>query len=241
MKNNIIFDLLFPKHITCNVCSKDIFEEGSNGICSECQKTLPKIVGQVCFKCGIPIHSIDRYCDFCKKSKPYEMARSCYEYKGKIVTLIHNLKFNNAQYLAEDFSKDLCKLYKTEKYSCDIVIPVPMTQARLKSRGYNQAGLLANGLSKLINLPYDENNLLKIKDTKSQVGLDFSERKNNLIDAFKTKDKKFFKGKKVLLVDDIFTTGATIECCARALKKGGASQVFAITVAHTMKDFDKKD
>ncbi len=169
------------------------------------------------------------------------MARSCYEYKGKIVTLIHNLKFNNAQYLAEDFSKDLCKLYKTEKYSCDIVIPVPMTQARLKSRGYNQAGLLANGLSKLINLPYDENNLLKIKDTKSQVGLDFSERKNNLIDAFKTKDKKFFKGKRVLLVDDIFTTGATIECCARALKKGGASQVFVITVAHTMKDFDKKD
>ncbi len=241
MKNNIILDLLYPKHITCNVCSKDIFEEDGNGICSECQKTLPKIVGQVCFRCGTPIHSIDRYCDLCKKAKPYEMARSCYEYRGKIVTLIHNLKFHNAQYLAEDFAKDLCELYKNKKYDCDIIVPVPMTAQRLKSRGYNQAGLLANELAKLINLSIDENNLLKIKDTKSQVGLDFRERKDNLIDAFKTKDRKFFKGKKVLIVDDIFTTGATIECCARALKKGGASQVFAITIAHTIKDFDKKD
>lgn len=241
MKNNIILDLLYPKHITCNICSNDIFEKENNGICSECQKTLPKIVGQVCFRCGIPIHSIDRYCDLCKKSKPYEMARSCYEYKDNIVTLIHNFKFHNARYLAEDFAKDLCNLYKEKKYDCDIIVPVPMTESRLKSRGYNQAGLLANELAKLLNLPVDEQNLLKVKDTKSQVGLDFSERKNNLLDAFKTKDKKFFKGKKVLIVDDIFTTGATIECCAKALKKGLASEVFAITIAHTVKGFDKKD
>lgn len=241
MKSNIIFDLIYPKHITCNICSKDIFDDNANGICADCRKTLPKIIGQVCFRCGVPIYSIDRYCDMCKKSKPYEEARSCYKYRDKIVTLIHNFKFHNAKHLAEDFAKDLCELYKKEKYNCDIIVPVPMTQSRLNLRGYNQSGLLANELGKLLNLPVDEQNLLKVKDTKSQVGLDFSERKNNLTDAFKTKDKKFFKGKKVLIVDDIFTTGATIECCAKALKKGLASQVFAITIAHTIKENDKKD
>lgn len=233
MKDNILLNLVYPKNITCAICSNDIFDDADNGICPNCRKSLPQILGQVCFRCGNPIHSIDRYCDMCKKPKPYLMARACFEYSGKIVTLIHNLKFHNAKYLSEIFAKNLCELYKREKYNCDIIVAVPMTKKSVKYRGYNQAELLAIELGKLLNLSVDVTHLVKIKETKQQVGLDFVERRNNLQNAFFVTDKTFFCGKNVLIVDDVFTTGATIESCSIALNKAGAKGVFALTCAHT--------
>ncbi len=238
MKENIIYDLLYPQNITCICCNEDVFSDDKRCICPKCDKTLPKIEGKICFRCGQIVKTIDKYCDMCKKPKPYYMARACFEYTGKIIALIRNLKFHNAQYLAENLAACLFETYKKEKFKCDIIVPVPMREERLKKRGYNQAGLLAYHLGKMLNVPVEEKHLYKARETLNQVGLDYKTRRNNLTDAFKTTDKTFFKGKDVLIVDDVFTTGATIESCASALKKGKARKIYAITVAHTKPKLD---
>lgn len=240
MKNNILLDLLYPKNITCICCGEDYFVSDEKCICPICLTKIHKIEGKICLRCGQEINTIDKYCDLCKQPKPYDVARACFVYEDKIVAIIRNLKFHNRKYLAKNIAYWLFELYKKENFDCDIIVPVPMTNERLKKRGYNHSTLIAKHLGELLNIPVDEQNLCKIKETKTQVGLGYKLRRKNLQGSFKTKDRTFFKDKKVLIIDDVFTTGATIECCATALKKGKAKSVFALTFAHTSYHFDEK-
>lgn len=236
MQRNILVELLYPKDITCICCGEDYFANDKKCICPNCLGKIQKIEGKICSRCGQMINTVDKYCDMCKKPKLYEKARACFVYKDKIIAVIRNLKFHNCKYLAENIAMWLFELYQKENFNCDIIVPVPMTDIRLKKRGYNHTIAIARQLGKLLNIPVDEQNLCKIKETKTQVGLGYKLRKENLQGSFKTKDRTFFKGKNVLIVDDVFTTGATIECCSLALKKGRAKSVFALTFAHTSLD-----
>ena len=110
-----------------------------------------------------------------------------------------------------------------------MVLPVPLSEARQKKRGYNQTALMAFPISQYFNLPYQPYSLRRIRDTRSQVGLTGTERRENLRDAFRA-EETLVKRKIVVLVDDVFTTGSTLNACALALKKGGASQVYGITL-----------
>ena len=229
-----ILDFIFPQNITCNICGDDIFDDDEHSICKNCTKKLPFITGKVCKRCGIPIYSMADFCDRCQnKTQYYVKARAVFYYKNEVAGLIRRLKFKNGKFLAENLGTYLADLYKKENFDCDIITFVPMHENSLKKRGFNQAELLAKRLSQLIDVPCDEL-LIKYVDTKHQVDLNFKQRQENLKDAFKIINKQKVKGKKVLVVDDVFTTGSTINNCSKVLLNYGAKQVFALTIAHTI-------
>jgi ComF family protein len=123
----------------------------------------------------------------------------------------------------------LRELYRQENWNMDLVVPVPLSRNRSRQRGYNQAGLIASALARLLDLPYYNNVLQRIRETKSQVGLNASDRKRNVRGAFQA-DKTIVYGKAILLVDDLFTTGATLSACAASLLENGATEVCGLTV-----------
>jgi len=128
----------------------------------------------------------------------------------------------------------MAQTFKQHNIKCDLIIPVPLCEKRAKERGYNQAELLAHVVSKKVNLEMNNKILLRIKQTPTQVNLSHYERNQNMIDAFKVNNKKVIKGKTILLIDDVYTTGATIQECAKTLIIAGAKKVYALTAAHTI-------
>ena len=124
-------------------------------------------------------------------------------------------------------------IIESDLENVDIVVPVPLYLDREKNRGYNQAELLAKYISKKLNLRLDTKNLKRIRHTKEQNQLNRSQRKNNITGVFNLKEKNIFMQKKILLIDDIYTTGATIDECSKILLENGAGEIFAATLAVT--------
>jgi ComF family protein len=122
----------------------------------------------------------------------------------------------------------------TEAYPIDVMVPVPLHIRRLRERGFNQALLLIRELSKRMGIPYEERVLKKIKDTPVQIALKKRERRKNLTGAFQVRDQEAIRGKAIVLVDDVYTTGATVNECSHALLKAGAKQVAVLTVARAL-------
>jgi len=227
-----ITELLFPKHYTCVLCGDEVFNKYS--MCEHCLKSLKYLIGRVCLHCCDVMAGQGDYCKRCKgKIFYYDRAIAPFIYDGEIVKLIHGLKYNNKKYLAESLSIFMADKFNSEKLHADIVIPVPLCTKRLKQRGYNQSELLTNQISKILKIPSNNNVLIRVKETPTQTGLDFLERQKNLTGAFKVKNKKVIKDKSLLLIDDVFTTGATVTECAKMLKQAGAGCVYVLTIAHT--------
>lgn len=227
-------ELIFPSNFKCIFCGKELDTKVSTCTCENCVKKLPFLTGHKCRKCGDKIDSMAEYCIICKDTKRhFDVAYSPFIYKNQISASIIKFKFENAKYLFKPLSTYLAKCYYENNIVADIVVGVPMTEEKQKQRGYNQANELAKNLAKFVNLPYDELTLKKIKNTDRQVDLEFEQRSKNVCDAFWVTDRKTFKGKDVLLVDDVLTTGATCDECAKALKKGGAKKVIVLTLART--------
>jgi len=132
--------------------------------------------------------------------------------------------------LGEVLSKPMIDLLKQLKWKVDLVTPVPISRERQDARGYNQAALLAYPLSLSCGLPYCADVLKKVRDARSQVGLDYSQRYDNVDQVFQANGKKL-PGKSVLVVDDIITSGATLNACSAALLAGGAKEVYGLTLA----------
>lgn len=232
-----LFDLaintLYPDNFTCNFCHAEIFDDNGLTTCKECDMSLPKINGNICHRCGDLILDIATYCEICKfEQKAFEMNRSVFLYDGDIKNAIRSFKFDNAKYWHKSFAHYLAKAYKQYDYNCDIICYVPMYKDRQISRGYNQSELLATELGHILKIDVSHENLVKCKDTKNQVDLNFKQRRENLSGAFKVLDKSKFKGKNILLVDDVYTTGSTLNNCSMVLKKAGAKNVYCLTIAH---------
>ena len=231
-----IFDFLYPKNYTCVVCGDDVFNN-KYYVCKYCLKTLPFLTGKLCKHCSDPMVGGGDYCKRCKAGLHYyDRAISPFVYKDTIAMLIQDFKYNNKKYLAKTLASFMSEKFKTEKLYVDIIVPVPLCEKRLKLRGFNQSALLANEISYTLNVPAYENAVVRVKETLQQTKLNIMERQSNLKDAFVVKKKKMVKGKSVLLIDDVYTTGATSTECARMLKLAGASAVYVLTVAHTVKD-----
>jgi ComF family protein len=126
----------------------------------------------------------------------------------------------------------LAELYRSVRWETALIVPVPLATGRLKSRGYNQVHLITNALGNALRVPQSENALTRVRDTPSQVGLEPFERRRNVVGAFRA-SSDHVSGKKVLVVDDLFTTGATLAACAAALKQAGAASVLGLTVGRT--------
>ncbi|HCY19026.1 MAG TPA: amidophosphoribosyltransferase [Deltaproteobacteria bacterium] len=175
----------------------------------------------------------DHLCGTCiKKRRPFSIARSIGIYEGVLLEAVQRLKYNGKTSLARPLAKLMTKEFSMNNYN--LIVPVPLHKTRLKERGFNQSLLLARELSKLYNLPIDYLNLRKIRATDPQVNLKGKERIENMKGAFAVKNGAGFKNKKILLIDDVYTTGATVTECSKVLKKAGAKTIDVLTLARVV-------
>lgn len=231
MKN--IINFIYPKGMSCVNCSSEIFDDPTL-ICDYCKKSLPYLSGKLCLHCSNIITGSGKYCLHCKGKKfDCDKIISPFIYDGIIKKFIVGLKFNNKKYYAQSLAYYMAMTFLKENFPCDIITCVPICNKRLKQRGYNQAELLASEFAKIVNIDFDPAVLKRVKETPTQIFLNYSDRQKNLIDAFKV-DKKIVKDKNVVIIDDVYTTGATITECSKALKKAGAKTVYAVTACHTI-------
>lgn len=226
--------LLFPNGYKCLVCGKEIDSDKKLSLCDKCLNKLPKINGSVCFKCGEPVTVDSKYCVHCKKELPeFTKCFAPYIFDGDVISLIHGLKYNGKIYYARTLSNLMLQSVLEQNIDVDVVIPVPLNLRREGERGFNQSELLTVAFSEA-GYKVDLAVVTRSKNTATQTHLTKKERKQNVEDAFVVTNKSKVKGKNVLLVDDVFTTGATINAIAKVLKLAGAKNVYGVTFAHTI-------
>jgi ComF family protein len=213
--------------------------------CDDCRLQLRVLQGPLCTVCGKPFDPLAfaTLCAECRPSrnnKPPEFPalRSCFAFDGPSREAIHRYKYQGqsslvhllAQELADFWARDCNGTLQTSH--CDLMTPVPLHWWRAYRRGYNQSELLANQLSLKMDVP-SKVLLRRVKPTRPQVELDRGQRAENVKNAFQIEatHAELIKAKTILLIDDVCTTGATLRECAKALKKGGAAAVYALTVA----------
>ncbi len=208
-----IINLIFPK--VCGICDK---------ICKY----------DICNHCNKKINNIKRNKKHIYLAKNFDTHMYIFDYKDLIRNKIIRYKFQDKGYLYKTFSKIIVNDKKIcgflENY--DIIIPVPISKKRKQTRGYNQTELIAKSITKSIHkLEYSSDILLKIKETIPQSKLDSKKRKQNILDAYKIKDITKVKNKKILLFDDIYTTGNTVNECSKILKQSGTKEIGVLTLA----------
>lgn len=200
-------------------------------LCIKCQESIRFITGKVCQICGMPLEGKDEVCSACQKTPPpYEVMRSLCRYEGVIRDCVHDLKYRNNQSLGELFSTRMVDLIRREGWQADIVVPVPLSSDREAERGYNQSALLARPIALKLGWRYQPICLTRTRITKSQVSLSIEERKHNVEGAFHA-ITDLVRGRRILLIDDVTTTGSTINECTKALKQAGAVKVYCITLS----------
>jgi ComF family protein len=238
MKNwfKIFIDTLLPPR--CLLCGKVIHHDDS--LCSECFKNITFITHPYCQYCGSPLPEDifnEACCVHClKKKPPFRMCRSAVIYDDYSKHLVLDFKFadhtENKNLLARWLLLAGEDIFHN---GVDVIIPVPLHFRRLFKRKYNQSAMLAAELSMLSHIPAEFTALKKIRHTTPQVHCNGKQRLKNIKDAFEVTALDKVKGKRILLIDDVYTTGATLRECARVLKKAGAKSVDAITVARVYK------
>lgn len=190
--------------------------------------------------CGQPlpfaVEGVER-CGVCEKtSPPFRAARSVFMYDAQTRPLLMRLKHRKDLSLVPLLETLLYRAYTCLPERVDLVVPIPLHWRRLWSRGFNQSAVLAQALATRLELPYDPLCIKRVRATPSQGGLSAEERRQNMRGAFSMCESRCdtVKGKKVLLVDDVYTTGATLSSCAKTLQKAGADSVCALTIARAL-------
>jgi ComF family protein len=217
-------DFLFPQW--CVGC----WQEG-DFICASCQYSLSEISPPLCPKCGRP-QPDGALCSNCVSwQAEIDGIRSPFKFDGVMRQAIHQLKYQNLRAIAAPLANLLRDYLATNPVPGDVLVPMPLHQKRLRERGYNQSHLLARALGKLTNLSVVDNCLLRQKYAHPQArSSNVEERRSNVIDAFNCRDQRL-KGTQVILIDDVATSGATLDAAAAALKKAGAASVWGLVMA----------
>ena len=220
----IALNLLFPQW--CVGCGKE-----GDFICSPCHRSLPRIMPPLCPRCGRP-QSSGILCPGCVGwQAEIDGIRSPFRFDGVMRQAIYQLKYRNLRALAVPLAKLLQDYLTTSHVPGEALVPVPLHQKRLRQRGYNQSCLLAQELGKLINLPVVDDCLIRLRHAPPQARTStVDERRSNVADAFTCRNHRL-RDKQVLLVDDVSTSGATLDACATALKAAGASSVWGLVLA----------
>ena len=228
---------------TCDICGTELFDYPKHHICQECDALLIKTDGKTCPKCGRAVVA-DGACLACKSHLPkFTAAFSVFSYEGVAAQTVNAFK-NGKRYLSWYFGEILAqKAIKTLslqslKDGQWLILPVPLTPKRQQERGYNQAEMLAYAMHRAlqksgVDCVYDTQTLTKHRDAHMQKRLSSKERFENAEGAYHLHKRKFCQGKNILLVDDILTTGATGNACAKLLINAGAKCVYLCTVAAT--------
>ncbi len=224
----IFRNLFAPTNYKCLNCGRDVFDD--TGFCPDCAKLLLFNNGKTCPRCGVGIDGEETYCSHCAFDKVYfDKAYSAFHYDGIIKKAIVKMKFNNLGCFAQTLAYYLAYLANKHNLQFDIVTFAPMSKKSQRKRRYNQAQLLANAFCDVMQIAEPIQALVKTKETTPQEKLTKNERKQNLVGAYQINAD--VKGKVVLVIDDVKTTGSTLNECAKVLKRAGATTVLCLTVA----------
>jgi len=217
-------DLLFPP--VCGGCGK----AGSHW-CEECQRRVQILNGTVCEVCGLP-QDVDGICDACRAERPHFRAlRAWAVFEDPVRKALHKLKYYRNFSMGDALAAQMADFVIGLNWQADMLIPIPLGRQRMKERGYNQAGMIAEPLAMALDIEFAPKALARRKETRSQVGLSKQERQKNVLGAFQAAG---VGGKAILVLDDVSTTGATLSSSAEALLSAGAKDVYALTVARAL-------
>lgn len=230
-----LLSVVYP--LNCFICGKRINQNGYSPLCAACFGRIKKLTPPFCIGCGVSLVSEltpSNICAECRgRHHSFERAWSSSNYEGVMRSCIHYLKYGKHISLASLLGRvltDFARKYMSmERFDC--IIPVPLHSTKLREREFNQAQLLAQCLSDNFNKKLLLRTLLRIKYTIPQSELTPKERKENVKGVFAIRNPLLIKGKNILIVDDVFTTGATLEECALLLKRNGASSIETLTLA----------
>lgn len=221
----------------CPICKKRVLF--SHGLCSECFSKIHFICHPYCEICGKPFEfdiPEETRCGMCCKKNPiFTKARSAFIYDSFSAKLILAFKHSDHLELTPLLTNLLYRSGMDLFAQTDLIIGVPLHRFRYIKRKYNQADVLAKALSEKVHIPYRSDILIRKRATKSQGHMKVNERKRNVLGAFDVKNRSLIHGKNILIIDDVFTTGATINECSKTLLKYGAAKVFVLTLARVVK------
>lgn len=203
-------------------------------ICAECKARLPYLNGPICLRCGRPqMREVDQCWNCRHNSSSLQQVRATFTFDEPIKSIIYELKYHSVFALAEPLVELMLAHPVTWQNPAEMVIPIPLHPKRQRKRGYNQSALLAKQLNRHWHIPLDEKALQRVRYTRPQVGLNHAERQLNVADAFIANQNRV-GGKHIMLIDDVFTTGATMSAAADALAQAGARSVVGYCVARTI-------
>jgi len=233
---NYLSDLLFP--ISCKLCGVSAHSGRTPGLCEGCWGTIRFISEPCCPCCGKPFasgaalsFSPDHVCGDCRERPPhYDRATSVAVYENALAEAIQLFKYSKKTHWSRPLGHLLFKRV-SDLPLADVLLPVPLHARRLREREFNQSLLLAREVSAYCRMPLQVDNLCRIRWTRPQIELNGMDRKKNVRGAFEVKRPDQICDLGVLLIDDVFTTGATVDECSRVLKRAGAKAVYVLTVA----------
>lgn len=235
-----ILDLIFPPAIYCLNCGRPVDGRDLYSLCGDCLSEIKWANGKLCRLCGKLLEDWypDDICGECRNSqRSFDAGISCFQYSDMERSMIRDLKYHGKSYMARSFSEMIYdkvrSVHEETEKPFDLIIPVPMYPAKEKKRGYNQAALLAKYTAKKLDIPFRNDILLRTKNTAPMNRLGIKERNDNLKGAFRMRygTQRFVKDSHILLVDDIYTTGATSQACSLILKQAGAKCITVLSLA----------
>ncbi|MFH1062391.1 MAG: ComF family protein [Candidatus Omnitrophota bacterium] len=231
-----VFDLIYPR--LCVFCKSKLNPSSEYNICTACAAGIKPIKVPFCLKCGTGLEHLSQIrqngCSQCASKKYYfDQALSACKYKGMVKHCIHLFKYKRKRKTGILLGDILVRFLKDNfcEENIDLITAVPLHKHKLQERGFNQSEIIANKLSEYFKIKNSFNNLCRIKKTTAQVTLTARQRQLNTAGAFSCKHPEKFQNKRILLIDDIFTTGSTLNECARVLKESGAKSVTCLTIA----------
>lgn len=200
--------------------------------CAHCAAQVARIQGPICPRCG-EMQAGSTLCENCRLAPPpFAVLRSWAMFNGALRNAIHRLKYKQDMALADALSRPLIRFFQRLQWQLDLALPAPLSRQRLQERGYNQADLLARPLAWACELTYAPQALQKVRHTRPQVGLRAAERLQNVVGSYQA-NPALVAGRRVLIIDDVATTGATLSACAAALLEAGAQVVYGLTLARS--------
>ncbi len=227
-----MIEQLFPGR--CGVC--DGLIKGNDGVCETCRRSLPYVGDRICMKCGKPVSEDVEYCSDCRKwERCFHSGRAVFLYDEKMREAMGRFKYQGRCEYASFYGEQIVKCLgeQIRRWNVQALIPVPLHDARRRRRGYNQAELLAVEVGKRLNIPVLSDYVTREKKTAPQKELDFKERNRNLAKAFqvsKEQRRLYPHLKRVIIIDDIYTTGSTVHNCTKCLLDAGISLVYFVSV-----------
>ena len=229
-----LLDFIYPRNIECILCGTAIEKTEKYSLCTACKCQI-HFVNKECKKCGKPLEEmyLPDTCHDCMLTNHFFTAGyTCVAYDEEIKKLIYRLKYGRQRYLAYHMAEMMAaKIQEKKLEQIDWIIPVPLHINKKRQREFNQSEIIGQYISRQIGWPLDRENLIRIKDTATQNKLSKEERKINMKNAFQILDSSKIKAKKILLVDDIYTTGSTLDSCSKELLRAGAKDIYVITFA----------